>query len=195
MSRLVAMVAIVAAAVGAGAACQRQASEEASPAATVASAAPLSASATNEDKTVRQAPATSATSGAPRFGTARCDACLQQNCNPYVGAVPVLANCQDETCEKAFACFQRSRCAQDTATITQCYCGPVDTSTCLADNFVPTGPCRYLVERGLGRTDPRLVVGAFFDSNSTGDGISLFNCAAELCIPECLTDPAIPTTL
>lgn len=134
-----------------------------------------------------------------RFGTVACDACLQAQCNPYLGFGPYYGDCVDAACDAAYACYQRNRCATNTADLTDCYCGAdIGFVACTTPGYNPNGPCAELTERGLGfdpasNPDPATVIGLFLGGDTgTSDGITLFNCAAELCIAECVTDPSIP---
>lgn len=157
-----------------------------------ASAPEQDASAPQQDASAPQQDAS--TPPAARFGTAECGTCMAQFCNPFFDGVNYVDDCTDATCEAAFACFQRNRCAQGVATVTNCYCGGgVTFETCQVDTYDAVGPCADLVETGLGTTVRREVFEQFFNPNtSTGDGLALFNCAAELCVPECLTSSSIP---
>jgi len=128
-----------------------------------------------------------------RFGTPQCDACLQKSCNPMHGVAQLLAGCADATCEQTFACFQRNHCAVDTVTMPRCYCGNVSLEACRAASFDAKGPCADLVEAGLETKVSSEVIDRLVGTDtSTGDGAALFQCAAEFCTAECLTDRAIP---
>lgn len=132
--------------------------------------------------------------GPARFGTGRCDACLTERCNPWRGSLQVLAECVDAACERSFACFQRNHCATDPKNVNQCYCGKgVSNDDCLAEKFEARGPCAPLINNAIGSTDTRVVFGMMYaNDTSAGDGAALFQCAAEVCLDECVLDSAIP---
>lgn len=158
------------------------------------SSATHSASSPSASAASLQGTAQAKAAGPARFGTQRCDACLTQQCNPWRGSLQMLAECVDAACEQSFACFQRSRCATDPTTVNQCYCGKgVSNDDCLAEKFEARGPCASLINKALGSTDTRVVFGMMYaNDTSAGDGAGLFQCAAEVCLNECVLDAAIP---
>jgi hypothetical protein len=128
------------------------------------------------------------------LGTASCETCTQTNCNPQFGFLFLIDDCADATCGAVFSCFQRNHCAVDSVTVHQCYCGAgVTLEACRAAGYVATGPCANLVQTGLGTTVSSEVIDRFVGTDTdTGDGIALFSCVAESCIPECVTSTTIP---
>lgn len=133
-------------------------------------------------------------SGTPvaRFGGAQCESCLRESCNPHFGVegLEYVNQCTDAACDAVFNCFQSNRCSSDQQNVFQCYCGAVAFEVCQADGFTPTGPCKGLLETGLGTTDVATVLGRMFDlSVQSGVGAQLFACGAELCGDVCQANP------
>lgn len=142
------------------------------------------------------APVDASFNGTWPLGSVACSSCQQSRCTDYTGqSFPVLQGCADSTCRAIVSCELETGCFTSAQDVSLCYCGGAGTAAIdacfyeLDPYFTPYGPCRHLIEAGLG-TEARLLVLERFvdDAYAGGQANRLSMCIGDLCASECLGD-------
>ena len=144
------------------------------------------------DSSVPPAPDSSVPPSTFPYGSAACVSCQTTNCTLYgVDEVPTLANCTDSACRALVKCELDNHCFKNVSEPLLCYCGGtgqagIDACTANAAGFAASGPCKSLVETGLGTTVVSTILQNFIDPGfPVGLANQLTTCIGDLCATAC----------